>query len=210
MFLFSRVLTLSGPPQETMSWAVEINNKVNSIVDINVACWAALYGRPIGTFAWSTIVESRAQVVDIGTTLLADSDYLSLVSSATGWVQTPGQDYLRQLINPGPPPAAPPGIGAVAQMTTAVVNAGKYAEAFAWGLDMAEYTSGLTGSPVGFFSDVVGTFGGVAWVSIVADMAALDALDANQNDPGYLSRIGNLGDLFVPGSGNVSLLTRIA
>ncbi len=209
MFLFSRLLTLSGPPQETIPWAIEINSHVDSLVDTDVACWLAVYGHPLGTVAWSTIVESRAQMADMGAKLTVDATYLSLVSRAADWVKTPGQDFFRQLVNPTPPTGGPPGVGSVAQVTTAVANAGKYGEAFAWGLDMAEYASGLAGTPVTFLTDVYGKFGSVAWISIQADMAAVDALDANQSDPGYMERIGNLGDLFVPGSGNVSLLSRI-
>ncbi len=212
MFLFSRLLTLSGPPDETMGWAAEITGVANGASDVNVTCWAALYGHPIGTVAWSAIVENRSQMAGLGAALGADKSYGKLVSRADDWVRTPGQDSFRRPLNPAAtPPAGPPPLGAVAQITTAVATAGRMMDAMAWGLEVAEYVAGVSGSPVTFFSDVYGQFGGVAWIGVQPDMATADAQDEQLNgDAGYMQRIGTLGDLFEPGSGNVALMTRIA
>jgi hypothetical protein len=212
MFLFSRLLTLSGPPDESMAWAAEITGVVNAASDIDVTCWAALYGHPIGTVGWSARVENRAQIAAMGAKLASDKAYTKLVNRAADWVRTPGRDVLRRPLNAAAtPPSSPPPIGAVAQVTTAVASAARIMDAMAWGLDVAEYTAGVSGLPVTFFADVYGQFGGVAWIGVQPDMAAADAADERLNgDAGYMERIGKLGDLFEPGSGNVSLMTRIA
>lgn len=212
MFLFSRLLTLSGPPDETMAWAGDITGVVNNASDVNVTCWAALYGHPVGTVAWSAIVENRTQMSTLGAKLSVEPAYASLVSKAADWVRTPGVDHFRRPLNPAAtPPAGPPPLGAVAQITTAVCSAARIVDAMAWGLEIAEYTAGVSGLPVTFFSDVYGQFGGVAWIGVQPDMSAADAADERLNgDAGYLERIGKLSDLFEPGSGNVSLMTRIA
>jgi hypothetical protein len=78
-------------------------------------------------------------------------------------------------------------------------------------VDIAEYTAELSGAPVMFSSDLYGTFGSVAWISVVDDLATVDKTQAAINgDEGYLKRISMGADLFVPASGNTSLLTRIA
>jgi len=212
MFMFSRLLTVSGPPDETMAWAAEITGVVNAASDVDVTCWVALYGHPLGTVGWSARVENRAQIVAMGATLASDKSYTKLVNRAADWVRTPGRDVLRRPLNAAAtPPSGLPPIGAVAQVTTAVASAARIMDAMAWGLDVAEYTAGVSGSPVTFLADVYGQFGGVAWIGVQPDMAAADAADERLNgDAGYMERIGKLGDLFEPGSGNVSLMTRIA
>jgi hypothetical protein len=212
MFLFSRLLTLSGPPDESMAWAAEITGVANGASDVDVTCWASLYGHPVGTVAWSAVVESRTQMMTLGAKLAAEPSYSALISRAADWVRTPAQDHFRRPLNAAAtPPSGPPPIGAVAQVTTAVATAGRLMDAMAWGLDMAEYTAKASELPVTFFSDVYGQFGGVAWIGVQPDMAAVDATDVRLNgDAGYLERIGKLGDLFVANSGNVALMTRIA
>ena len=212
MFLFSRLVTLSGPPDESMTWAGEITGVVNGVSEVDVTCWAALYGHPVGTVAWSAVVESRTQMMTLGAKLAAEPSYAALLSRAADWLRTPGQDNFRRPLNPATtPPSGPPPIGAVAQVTTAVATAGRLMDAMAWGLDMAAYTASVSELPVTFFSDVYGQFGGVAWIGIQPDMAAVDATDVRLNgDAGYMERIGKLGDLFVANSGNVALMTRIA
>ena len=212
MFQFSRMLTLSGPPDETMAWAAEITGVANAASDVDVTCWVALYGHPIGTVGWSARVEGRAQMAAMGAKLASDKSYTKLVNRAADWVRTPGQDNFRRPLNPpATPPSGPPPIGAVAQVTTAVASAARIMDAMTWGLDMAEHTAGVSGLPVTFFADVYGQFGGVAWIGVQPDMAAADAADERLNgDAGYMERIGKLGDLFEPGSGNIALMTRIA
>jgi hypothetical protein len=212
MFLFSRLLTLSGPPDESMTWATEITDLVNGASDVDVTCWAALYGHPVGTVAWSAVVESRAQIATLGAKLAAEPAYSTLVNRAADWVRTPGRDDFRRPLNLATtPPSDPPPIGAVAQVTTAIATAGRISDAMAWGLDIADYTAGVAGVPVTFFADVYGPFGGVAWIAVQPDIAAADAVDERlTGDVGYMDRINKLGDLFVAGGANVALMTRIA
>ena len=104
---------------------------------------------------------------------------------------------------------APP-VGSVAVITTAVIAAGKYGDGVGWGLDVAAHVTKVSGMPVGFYSDLYGTFGQVTWIGVAADSAAVDASNANFNvDPEYLAKLSASGGLFVEGSGHRSLATRL-
>jgi hypothetical protein len=56
-----------------------------------------------------------------------------------------------------------------------------------------------------------GTFGAVSWIGISADAAAADAASAAmESDAAYIEKLGAVGDLFVPASGNRAVATRVA
>lgn len=211
MFLYSRLLTMQGPAPEMLGWVAEVTAHVNANSDLNVSCWSAQFGHPLGTIGWSAVVEGRAQLRASTAGLLADPSYHALVGRAADWVVAPPQDFLRGFVYGGPAEGGRPPLGAVAVMTTAVAAGGKYAEAFAWGVDIAQHVERVSAMPIAFLADSYGTFGQMTWISIAPDDAAADAADAAINsDPDYLQRLGGVGDLFVPGSGHRSELVRIA
>ena len=211
MYLFSRVVTLQGPPADTMAWAMEVTEHVNSKISVPTSCWVSVFGRPIGTFSWSSILESHAQLAELGGQLAADNKYHSLLAKAEDWTVTPGEDSLRSIVSGMPTEGTPPGIGASATVNTGVMAPGHFAEALAWSVEVASYVTELTGTPVLFLTDQYGAFGGVSWISVAADVATVDAGAAKlAGDMGFASRIDAAADFFVTGSVNAALLSRIA
>ena len=172
--------------------------------------WRADFGYPVGTVAWSTWVESLAALNE-GFAQLADDDgYHDLVDAGLELIPEPPHDLLRRAVF-GEPGSAPPPTGAVTSVTTAVVANGQYAEATAWGIEMAELVQQITSQPTMFLVDAYGTFGQVTWLSGAPDLATADAGgEAIQANPDYLKRLSDVGDLFVPGSGQQRLVTRVA
>ena len=210
MYQFGRLLTLQGDPRETMPWATEVTAHVNSLTDMNVTLWGTVFGYPVGTLAWSAIVEGRAQLGAEMVKMPADNAYLDLVSKAQDWVTAPAQDIFRKVVHGGPGDA-PPAVGAVASITQAVAATGKMPEAVAWAVDMAQHASSVTGTNVSLLVNAYGDFGGMAFISTVADMATADAAaDALQADADYVGKIGASSGLFVDGSAHQSLLQRLA
>jgi hypothetical protein len=56
-----------------------------------------------------------------------------------------------------------------------------------------------------------GIFGQLTWVGIGADAAAIDAsAGATNGDAEYIKMLSASGNLFVPGTGHRSLVTRVA
>ena len=76
---------------------------------------------------------------------------------------------------------------------------------------MAELVQQVTKLRTLFLVDSYGTFGQVTWLTGAPDLATADAAgEAINNNPDYLKRLSDVGDLFVPGSGQRRMVTRIA
>ncbi len=209
MLLFSRLITLTGSPRKSMPWAVGITEYVNAHSSLSVTCWAGNFGYPIGTVAWSSMVESQAALAAGTAGLLADGGYLDMIESAADLVSSPGQDSLREVLygTPGEPPA----VGSIATITTATALVDRMADALGWAVEIAQYVEAVIGTPVAVLTDVFGTMGGVTWITSQPDVASADAARAKLNGDGdYLKRISGTKDLFIPGSGHISQATRIA
>ena len=103
-------------------------------------------------------------------------------------------------------------IGAcIAPVTQAVAATGKMPEAVAWAVDMAQHASSVTGTNVSLLVNAYGDFGGMAFISTVADMGVADAsAEALRADADYIAKIGASAGLFVDGSAHQSLLQRLA
>ena len=210
MFQFARILTLQGDTRQTMAWAAEITGYVNEHSDLDVSLWGSVFGYPVGTVGWSTMVEGRAQLAAETDKLAADDSYLDMVAAAQEWVTTPAEDVFRSVVVGGPG-EEPPAVGSVASVTQAVAATGKMPDAMAWAADMAEYGSGVAGTQISLLVNAYGDFGGMAFISLAADMAAADEMAATvRADAGYLDRIKASEGLFVDGSAHQSLLRRLA
>jgi hypothetical protein len=210
MYQFARLLTLQGDTRETMPWASEITAYVNANTEMDVSLWGSVFGYPTGTLAWSTIVEGRAQLGGEMAKLTTDNAYLDLALKAQDWVTGPAEDVFRSLVHGGPADE-PPAVGAIASITQAVAATGKMPEAVAWGVDMAQHASSVTGLAVSLLVNAYGDFGGMAFISTAADMAVADASgDALQADADYVAKIGASAGLFVDGTAHQSLLQRHA
>lgn len=210
MFQFARLLTLQGDTRETMPWASEITAYVNANTGMDVSLWGSVFGYPTGTLAWSTMVEGRAQLGGEMAKLTSDNVYLDLAVKAQDWVTGPAEDIFRSVVHGGPGDE-PPAVGAIASVTQAVAATGKMPEAMAWGVDMAQHASSVTGIAVSLLVNAYGDFGGMAFISTAADMAVADASgEALQADGDYIAKIGASSGLFVDGSAHQSLLQRLA
>lgn len=209
MLLFSRIVTLTGSPRQTVPWAAEITAYVNAHSPLQVACWSGDFGYPLGTVAWSSLVESQAGLAAGSAELLADGAYFDLVESGAALVHAPGQDTLRQIVHGAP--TEPPPLGAVAVITTATAVVDRYADAIGWGVEIAQHGEQVTGAPISVLTDLYGAMGAMAWISVQPDMASAEAAGmALRGDAGYIGRLTGSKGLFIPGSGHVSRATRIA
>lgn len=192
-----------------MPWAADITAYVNSHSSLDVSLWASNFGYPLGTMAWTSMVESQSQLAAGTASLLADPGYLDLIEGAADLVTTPGQDQLAELIYGTP--TEPGGIGAIAQVTTATAIVDQMASAIGFAVDIAQHIEGVTGTPIFVLTSLYGGMGGVSWISVQPDMEAVDMARAKmQTDSSYLDRVTKTKGLFIPGSGHVSQAVRVA
>jgi hypothetical protein len=209
MDLFSRTVTMVGPPADIMAYATDMTAFVSDAVGQEVALWQMGFGAPAGTVGWTARVEGLAGVSTMQATLMANADYHTKLAAGRDFLAGPATDALGTVIHGEL--GDPPPVGSVAAITSAVIGNGKYAEAVAWGIDMTDHATSVTGTPTMFLMQRFGTFGAVTWVGISADAAAADAAGAKlEADPAYVEKLGAVGDLFVPSSGNRAVATRVA
>jgi hypothetical protein len=209
MLLFSRLVTLRGSPRQTLPWATRMTEYVNERSGLEVSLWSSTFGSPLGTMAWTALVESQVALADGASKLLVDDGYFDLLEEAADLVAAPGEDSLRELIH-GQPGERPP-IGAVATITTAIALVDQMADAIGWSVDIAQHVTDISGTPVSVLTNVYGQMGQITWIGVQPDLAAAEAARTAINaDAGYLSRIAATKELFMPGSGHVGNAVRMA
>lgn len=208
MYLFSRAVHLAGPPSQTVPWAVDMRNHVASVTGRDIALWSALFGAPLGSFAYTMRIAGLADLGELGQMLADDAEYHAKLAAGAAFSGAPTEDGLARPLH-GELGDSPP-VGAVASVTRAAM-AGRYVDAVAWSIDVARHVESLTGSPVMVLANEFGPFGGITWIGVSADAAAADAAaDAVNADAAYIAKLEAAGGLFVPGSGHRSMLARVA
>jgi hypothetical protein len=209
MFLYSRGLALGGSPRQSLPWAAQITEYVNANSALDVSLWNADFGQPIGTVVWNCMVESQAALHDAAMSLAGQDGYLDLVEAASDMVLAPAEDMLASLVSGEI--TEPPGVGSVALVTEATAVVDRIGDTLAWSVDMAQYVESVTGNAVSVWSNLYGQMGRMAFISVVPDMATMDAGQAATNaDPGYFDRLAKSAGLWVDASGHVARYTRIA
>ena len=212
MHLFSRLGVVNGGPVETLEWAVNITTSVNQAMDVEVSLWQGQFGYPLGTLAWTALVESRVQLAEETAKLAADKGYLDLVTQGQAFAGTiPFEDALRTMVHTTTEPGDPPPPGAWAEVTAATPAAGQLGAALAWGVEIADRYTAVTGTGTAFLTDDYGPFGQMTWIAVHEDAAAADrAGEAVAGDADYLPALDAGGGLFQPGSASRSASIRIA
>jgi hypothetical protein len=209
MNLFSRTVHLAGPTAEVAAFALGIREYVSTRTGTEVALWAMNFGAPVGTTVFTARVDGHAGVEAVFGPLQGDTKYEAMLAAGAAFTTGPPVDAMRESLDGAPLGDAPP-VGSIAVITTAVIANGKYGEAIGWGLDVAAHVTKTSGMPVGFYSDLYGTFGQVTWIGVAADSKAVDASNAKINaDAGYLAKLSAAGDLFVEGLSHRSLAVRL-
>lgn len=209
MQLFTRQLMTAGPNAEIAAWATEMAGAASDKMGTEVALWAAAFGAPVGAIAFTARVDGIADLMAKAAPLADDADYQAKLAKGADIVVGPPQDSLATPLHGDL--GDPPPVGSMAAVTNVVIANGQYAEAVGWGIDVAEHVTSLTGMPVGLMMQEYGTFGQLTWIGIGADAAAIDASAAATNgDAEYIKKLSAAGNLFVPGSGHRSLVTRMA
>lgn len=211
MYLFSRVAIPNGQPRDVMEFATDMTDYVNSKVDTTTTLWGNLFGAPLGTLAWNTLVPSRAKLGEVMMTLMADDEYHARLERGAQFRSEVNltEDFLARFIF-GDTEEDAPGVGAVAEMIVAVPAAGRMADAMAWGPEIAQKVAKVIDTMPSFWSSAYGPFGQVSWITLYPDMAALDeAQDRLLSNEEYMTAAAKGSELFTEGSGQRSSAMRL-
>lgn len=209
MRLFTRTVLTSGPPAEVLAFSTDMRAFVSDTLGIDIGLWTVSFGAPLGTLVYSARVEGVGHLATINETLMSNPAYHEKLAAGAAFSAGAAEDAVMTPLHGGV--GDPPPVGSVVVATRAVVAGGKYAEAVAWGIDVAVHGEQVTGFPVGFYMSDFGVFGSVGWLSAAPDAAAAEAAGDKLNaDPAYIEKLGSVGDLFVPASGMRTMATRVA
>ncbi len=192
---------------EAVGFAVEAAQDVEDATGLAVGVWRAVYGRPLGSLAWSVQVDSFADLATMNQKLAENESFLAKSENARSLFMAGSfQDSLTRVVHSAGTPGA---VGYVSGLT-ATGQAGKTAEVMAFGVDIADYVSSVTGNATMFCVDAFAAVGQVTWITAYAEAASIDeAQEQLMGDPGYLERTSAVADLFVAGTGQMALSQRI-
>lgn len=209
MKLLTRTVHLTGTLADTAGWCIDMAQFASKTIDREIAVWAANFGAPLGTYTFAMRVTGLADIQSWLPTLEGNADYQAKSSAGLAMSAAPAEGQLANVLHGQLGEDAPP-VGSMALVTTAVVANGKYEKAMGWSIDIAQHVEKVTGMPTMFLASSYGPFGEVTWIQVAPDGEAVDAAtEAVNNDPDYLAKLGDVGELFVPASGQRALLTRI-
>ena len=207
MHIFSR--TAQAKPEhvfDAAAFAVEVAGKVTSITGKPVSAFSGVYGHPLGTVVWSVRADSQAELADDDAKILGDPGYVDLVQRNIHLFDGPATDQLVAVVSSSLAPTPKP----IYSLLTATIANGKFTPAMAFGVKAQAYVAKSTGLANAFTSSVFGAFGAIGWLTGAASMADVDRYTEWQaTDPGFHALVDEASDLFIPGSGQSSLIKRL-
>jgi hypothetical protein len=211
MYLYSRTVQLTGDPRKSIPFAIDLADFANKKSDLQVSLWRTVLGAPIGTLGYSAFVQSQAQLDAVTSSLLADPEYLERAAEAQQHFAGPPQDQLVEILHNAGQEYRRAEVGWIVNVVAAQVANARFGAAMKWSIEIADLGAEITGNPTIFGRSVAGPFGTVGWITAFRDMAAVDAAnEALNKDPRYLAKLDDMSDVFLPGSGHTSILSRIA
>ena len=128
--------------------------------------------------------------------MAADAGLMDFIEDAGDLFIGPSSDSLIQLVH-GTPDAAPMSYIGVVQATCLP---GKLSSAMAFGAEVADSVTRVTGRSCLFCASLSGEWGGVSWITGSPDADSLQAdNDTWSSDAGAIAMMDKAGDFFQPG-----------
>jgi hypothetical protein len=214
MYLFSRTRRLTGGnPQKAMAWSMTITEHASQTIGLPINLYVHTMSPDVGTTVAGLVAPDLATLDVAFDKLAADSAYMELVEKGHEFM-LPGstQDLLAQVIYPesfAPDPNRPTDYVVAVQSTIA---AGHGARGLAAGVEAAQRAEALTGASVLFLGGVTGNYGGVGWLLLYPDAAAMDrGQTALAGDPGFIEFVDSLEGVFAdtPGATTQTIIRRV-
>lgn len=209
MYLYARTITAKRERAlDAATFATDIAETVGKVSGLEVRAWSPIYGAPLTELTWTTRVASHAEMGAASEKLLADPGYLEQIGAAADLFESSAEDMIADMVAM----AGDGGhTGDYASLVRAQCAGGKVGEAMAWGVDILNHVSGITGRDAIFTRSLYGAWGGVGWITLASSLEEVDAAEAAMGaDTSYIGKIDSAGDLFVPGATTSRLVRRIA
>ena len=170
--------------------------------------WAAVTGRPYGSFVLSTRFDDYADMIAAQMKTAASSEWGALAATAEGVLAHPAPSVLSEVIAVTGEPSAPKQFAIV---TRAVIDRSALADAVSWSTRVAEHVTKVTGISATVATSAAGQMFGMSWLSSVDTPAELDKMNSISSDAGYLELLAEAGTnkLFEQGTTDRMLLVKL-
>jgi len=200
MYLFTRSWRLDPEHLgKALEWVGEVTELDRKITGKPIDAWGAALSPELGTVVWSVWAETIAELQETGDKLNADAAFLKAVEKGSHYFDGPAQDGLAALVH-GEVNLDDNSFEYVGVATATLAN-GRLQDGMTAGIEIAEHVSKVTGDNTLFLVNSTGIFGGVAWVTPMADAAAVDAGEAAlMADANWLALLDRVGSVFNPGA----------
>jgi hypothetical protein len=180
-----------------IGWAQEIT-KVVQDAGLATSLWAGGPGTVPGSVAWSTFVESLAELSDAVDSLMANTEYARLADAGRDHVQEMAMDRALRVVHGDLQGRAE--VGNVVATITALVNPERADEAMAFGASIVDVFTATTGARGAFTAVAAGTMGEVMWIARYDDYRGADAAEAKAAaSADYAAELAKGAGLFTQG-----------
>ena len=156
-----------------------------------------MWGEDAGTVVWATFVDDLTALEQAGDKLNVDGGFNDRVRDGEQLFSSPISDSLAQIIHGAPNPEP----GQYVSVVTAQLANGRMTDGIAAAISIAEAAERIGGVPTSVSLGVTGAYGGIAWLSSFADIAALEAAEgAINSDASFVSLVDSSGTCYQAGA----------
>jgi hypothetical protein len=207
MLLFGRRRTMNPDrSRAAVGFAMEVAGRVREVSGQDVFAWTTVWSPPAGTILWSARVEHLSQLETVNEKMAADTGLMDFIEEAGDLFVGPVSDSLIQVVH-GTPDAAPMSYVGVVQATCLP---GKLSGAMAFGAEVADAVTRVTGRSCLFCASLSGDWGGVSWITGSPDADSLqEDNDTWSGDAGAVAMMDKAGEFFQPAA-STTFLRRLA
>jgi hypothetical protein len=214
MYIFSRTRRLTGGhPQKAMAWSTAITEKASQTIGLPIGLYVHTMSPDVGTTVAGVAVPDLATLDAAFDKLAVDPGFADLVEKGHEFVQ-PGstQDRLAQVVYPDAFAPDPDRRFDYVVAVQSTISAGQGARGMAAGVEAAQRAESLTGATVLFLGGMTGNYGGVGWLLMYTDVAAMDrGQTALASDPGFIEFVDGLQGVYadLPGATTQVIIRRV-
>jgi hypothetical protein len=173
MYITRRTGRLSGT--SGMQWAADVTQAVQAAGGMT-SLWAAGPGAPIGTVAWSTMVDSFAASAALTEKLASDAMFQALVAQAGDHIEVSEPDVMMQIVHGELTGQAP--VGSFLMAITANINPDRAEEATAFAAEIVDAWTAVTKINGVVATYAAGPMGEVTWLARHNNAKSVDSANA--------------------------------
>jgi hypothetical protein len=209
MYLFTRSRRVDPEHfMKAMESVGELTEHGRKVTGRQIDAWSAVMSPEIGTIVWSLWAEKIGDIEAAGDALTADGGFMKLLEKSDELFDGPYVDGLATLVH-GDVNLDDTSFEYVGVAIATLAN-GRLQEGIAAGVEIADQVTKDTGDNTLFTVNTTGIFGGVAWITPMANAAAVDAGElALMASAEWLPLLDRVGGVFNPGA-TQTLYRRIA